>query len=301
MNKFTALADEFLDSMSGEDIDKSLKDFVSSRGMTISEHQRMVEEVNVSSFLRKLDKKDHIDNYPLATPVSINSMEPMVIYEGSKMEKVASVSASMKVTDDMFSLSSGELEFTPSLYLDSSNEENLMNEVSLIEKESLRKEASMKVHTESEIGRKTLIKQAAIKNATEELVVISNDSPESARAVIVGLHQDGMEKIAEEVAIQCRYNTKEIAGASVKHLDKEAKAETGHAVKAMKNIISLPINAVKASYHTGKTIVKNPKTSAAIAGTGLLANKVADGSGSDRINNIRADMMLKTREGDSDV
>lgn len=294
MNRFTAIADEFLDGFNGTDINSELTKFAKDRGMSAIEHQRLIEETNVSSFLRRLNTNEHYNDFTLAEPVLEMTMSPIESTDNPVLQKVASYSANAsRITYDMFSLGNDDVEFTRESTYDSSQSDNTMHLNAIEEKELIKKEASELMHAEMEENSMVLKKDIMISDITNSLIKIANDSPSSAKFIAVCLTKQAMTNIAENVVIGCKYNRSDIINARLSGLEKTAKESANTAVEAAKSIIALPVAAVRAALKTGNFVVENKKLVAGAGGAAYLADKM-----SDKADDSRTRMMINTRKGE---
>jgi len=296
MNRFTAIADSFLDRNGTLNINEKLNSFVKEKGYNLNEHQRLVEEINIAIFLRKLKNNTQHEDYEMAEPVIAEVIEPVKIEDLSPLKKVASYgncpTNNILITPDMFDIQKSDslLDNTSSIYFDSSNSDNFLNKTAMelneFEIQSEKEILLEKQAYEKELNNISNIVADEMKN----LIKIANTDPSEAKSIIFELSSANLKKYAEEVAIECKHNTKDIVNSKMKPLSKEASGALSHIGQGIKSIGKIPYNAAKAAYHIGTAAVKRPKTAAVI---GLGAYGIHKNP--ETVDNLREAMSLNNR------
>lgn len=285
MNKFTTIADDFLNVFGLHNINDNLNKFVHKKGYNKNEHQRLVEEVNISIFLKKLDNNTSYEDYELAEPVIINLIEPVIINNGLSLKKVANHQVStFKITPDMFDLQSEDVLTSSGINtiayggIKDDNLSKIASEEKEIEKEIETNDLLIKMAQEKSIN----LAGNEVDRLIKKLTKIANNSPEDAKSIVYTLSKHELKKYAEEVLIECKHNRKDLIKANNIELTKEA----GHIMNGLasigKGVWNVGSGATKIGYGLVGHMKRHPIVSLGVAGLGYGAYKNPD-----RVENLR--------------
>ena len=181
--------------------------------------QRVVEEYNVNMFLNKLKEGTQHEDFLLANPV-MDECEKWVgvpigkpqtgIKKEASMEKVASSYDQVFIPNSAFEY--GEID----------NFDNIQMQGEILDESGdLEKVAFDKSYYKNELAQEELIKEAnyhinrGLEMVSRDLIKIANQSPAIAKQVIYGLVKVGSDDLAEDVLVNCKYNTQEITKSSM--------------------------------------------------------------------------------------
>lgn len=296
MFRYTKMAEEIREGFKGGDIDGYISKYASANKLNISQQQRIVEEVNVGTFLDKLKDGTHHEDFPIAEAVHANFAErddslnkTASEYGRSPLEKVASVEMSSLVTSDMYNI--GTVEFDDSIAADTLSktagmyDENLEAASNEWEKnDDLAKEASIQRVANSD----TVQSWEEWDKGIDFLTKIASESEGMAKAVIATMSKMNLEKEAVDMLENIKYSNEEIINSNTEELSfdtiHELRKLAGVGQDALdigKNVYDATKSTGKAAWGLAKMPVKNPKTAAA---TGLSALAIKNMN-----NNMQAD------------
>ncbi len=294
MYKYTQMAEEVRGSFDGKDIDGHIAKYASDKSLNMNQQQRLVEEVNVGSFLDRLKDGTQHEDFPVASAIQASNVPHELDKTASwgdsgdaPLEKVASENMAHLVDDSMFHLNMVEFDDTAATEVLAKTAG--MYDVNLDaaqegwdEGQDLVKEASAKRLEETE----TLAKGDLVGECIDTLTKIASHSDGQAKAVIVLMAKMDLEKEAEDVIQDVKFSTSEIAEAIASKVPEEAVSEImklADAKSTAKDAEGVAKEVYRSGKHAGNAALglvkfpfKNPKTAAAGALAALAAKRLAD-------------------------
>ena len=220
MSRFMTMAEEAISKYKSGGVDAYLDKFAEDKGLNLEEHQRLVEEYNIGSFLNKMKDGTQHEEYEVASPVvTISSSD-----EGgpSVLGKVASVNDSDKLTPDMFILSD-ELQITSDPELNKmahiSDDDYLFNS-----EEKWRKadDARKELAADTVRGLEKLASDSRLHDALSTLVKVAGESEGMTKTAISVMTSGGHRDLAEHIRYNTKFSPSEILSAKAEELPKSA-------------------------------------------------------------------------------
>ncbi len=254
MSQYASMAEQVRRDMKDNDIDGAISKYASSHNLNDNQKQRLVEEVNVGTFLSKLSEGTQYEDFPVASPIVTHSDGESPVLSSAELNKAAS--QNFDVTFDMFSFDVKDDYCEPDVLqkvASSSLNSEIMNSE---DKWEAAEEETKKVIEESNNG---LLKIAHVDEVYDLLSVITKSSNESegmvktASAVLAINDLDELAMTLLENSKHSSYDvsastaeplSKEASHAMEKLLEKEAKnflKDTGDMVKGLKDVAKYPI------------------------------------------------------------
>ncbi len=215
MSKFIVIAQEAIKTYETGDIDSHLQKIASAHSLNSEEHQRLVEEYNIGSFLNKLQEGTQHEEYPVASPVvSVANIEGG---GGSTMQKTASSVPAYTIHEHMFIVSSDEDDCSNSMEKTASSPEN--EELFTSEAKWDRVDQAREVEAEEETAMiKVAEEKEKLMGLTQELLKLSSSSEGMTKTAILGVHQVGFKTEAESMLENSRFSTDDIASSTMEPL-----------------------------------------------------------------------------------
>ena len=224
MQRYTEMADEILSNEKGGDINADIAKYASSHKLNINQQQRLIEEVNVGSFLNRLKDGTQHEDYQIAEPVQALNPESTLdkVASHDVLEKVATEDLSSEICESMFHMSMAEfddadaeatLAKTASFYDDNPYTVEEADEKA----DELRKEASDARASESD----SISRWGEEDSAYEDLVKSASYSDGFAKTIVVALAKMDLEKVAEDIMVDCKFSSNEISSAVAEPLPEE--------------------------------------------------------------------------------
>lgn len=254
MSQYASMAEQVRRDMKDNDIDGAISKYASSHNLNDNQKQRLVEEVNVGTFLSKLSEGTQYEDFPVASPTITHSDGESPVLSSTELNKAAS--QHFDVTSDMFSIGKKDDYCDPDI-LQKAASSSLNSEIMNSEDKWEAAEEERKKAIEE--SSKRLTKVAHIDEVYELLSVITKSSNESegmvktASAVLV---INDLEELAMTLLENSKHSSsdvsesiaeplsKEASYAMERLLEKEAKnllKDTGDVFKGLKNVVKYPV------------------------------------------------------------
>jgi hypothetical protein len=292
------MAEDVRKNFKGKDINEHIEKYASDKGLNDNEKQRLVEEVNVGTFLDKLREGTHHEDFPVADPIVTHSDGESPVLESSELNKAASYNPSYDIDSSMFDLSSspvvsdGEI---PSLnkVASISEDSSIMNSEEKWEKADIAREW---IETDAEKGLEKLSRDNEIASALDNLTRNVNESEGMTKTAAVILAKNELDILAEDLIENSKYSTFDISSSIAEELSKEASDNIELLVKTAKNLLKDTGKALVGLKDVAMYQVKHPLPVIGVAGGAYYLN-------SDRMNRPdkeRIDMSLRSFKNDKD-
>ena len=298
MYRYTQMAEEIIKDFSGTDIDGTIAKYASDNSLNINQQQRLIEEVNVGSFLNRLKSGTQHEDFPIAEAVQANTAVlelDKTASSGEGLDKTASYGAEQAplldmIDDSMFHMSLVEFDDTVAADVLSKTagmyDDNLYaHEEKLSEADVLRKEAGDR----RELELASLIEGDAKGEIVYSLSKMASRSEDEAKGIIVLMANLDLTKEAEDVLEDSKWSTSDIVEARVGepgadamlNITKLAGAKIDSAKEVAQDAGKIVSNASGLVAGIAKFPFKHPKTAAGLALVGYGAKKAGDNAAAD--------------------
>ncbi len=218
MSRFVIMAEDAIKNHNNENIDEYLNKIASSNGLNNNEHQRLIEEYNIGSFLSKLQDGSQHEEYQVASPVQ--SAANSESFSGSSLGKTAADNTKYIVHEDMFHLSVDD-DFSDSslekVASTSIGDELFTSE----EKWSKANDTLSSMLQEDENALEKVAKNNAIIQMASDLLKVSSYSEGMTKTAILSLHNIGLDTEAESMLENSKFSTSDIASAKTEPLSSD--------------------------------------------------------------------------------
>jgi len=282
MSQFISMAEDVRSNFKGSDIDGHIEKYATDKSLNDNEKQRLVEEVNVATFLGKLQEGTHHEDFPIANPIVTHDGEEDAPLESAELNKAASVDYSNQITDSMFSFDN---EDAPESLNDLSKVASVSTGDEIFTSESLWDEneaAVEEMKAEEAAGIEKLASETEMYDSLGHLtraVSISEGMTKTA-AVILAKHE--LNDAATSMLENSKFSHMDVVSSSAEELSKEASEilDTILEKTAKKKVDpSVLKDAGKAIVDVGRGLtsvvkfpIRNPKTALLGAGAAMYAN-----------------------------
>ncbi len=234
MSQFIGMAEEVRKNFDGKDIDSHISKYASDKGLNDNEKQRLIEEVNVGTFLEKLSNGTHHEDFPIADPVITHTNGDKPILESTELSKAASVSF-RGISPDMFNIDIPEpiSHSDEMLFKTASHDENSVIMDSEEKWDNAEKERS-KIIDDYDTGLAKTASENDMYTNLGTLVKYANESEGMTKTAVAILSMNELDDLAETVLDNSKYSTHDIAESKAEELTKEAKKVIEKVVKEIK-------------------------------------------------------------------
>ena len=277
MSQYIAMAEKIRSDFDGEDINKYISKYASDNNLNDNEKQRLVEEVNVGTFLDKLKDGEQHEDFPVADSVITHADGDKPVLESAELNKAASFS-NFDIDSSMFELNFEKDTYTsPVLRKEASVEigsEIMNSEDKWEEAERLRQD----VISDFDKGLAKEASEDTLYNELGELMKIANISEGMTKTAIAVLKMNELDELALSLAENSKHSTSDILSSEAEPLAKEASDILSSLLeKTSKNILKDTKEAIGGLKNLIMYPVKHPVVAAGTVGTGMYLN-------SDRMN-----------------
>jgi len=254
MNKYIAMAEDIRKLSNGSDVDKVIEKYASDNSLNDNEKQRLVEEVNVGTFLDKLRDGSQHEEFAVASPVVTHGASDKTL-EPAELNKAASARSEYSISHDMFDLTqpcSNDIEYGLEKTASYSEDDSIMtSEDKWEEAERMRAE----VLAEDKSGLEKLARSEEIHRELGLLTKIANESEGITKTAVAALSIAGLDELALTMVENSKFSSFDISEAKAEELTKEAAGhvkrvikaakETGHDAKkaaiGLKDVLAFPV------------------------------------------------------------
>ena len=272
MSQFVGMSEEVRKRSDGKDIDKHIEKYASDRGLNDNEKQRLVEEVNVGTFLDKLQDGSQHEDFDVASSVITHSDGEKPVLDSAELDKAASVSYG-EVNPSMFDIGNTDIDSeTPMLAKVASSQLNseIMNSEEKWEDADVLRKA---VEQDSKDGLEKNAEIDDIHTALSKVTRSTNMSEGMVKTAAAVLAMNDLGDLAVTLVENSKYSSFEIADAPAEELSKEASFDVTKLLsKTSKDAIKDAVKAAKGLKDIAVYPFKHPVATAGTVGAGLYAN-----------------------------
>jgi len=294
MNKYIAMAEDIRRLSSGPDIDEVIKKYASDNSLNDNERQRLVEEVNVGTFLDKLRDGSQHEEFTVASPVITHNNDNEVL-SPAELNKSASFKSDYLVSGDMFNLSdscSNDIEYGLRKTASYSEDESIMTSEDKWKHADAMRD---KVIKEERDGLEKLAESEEIYKELGLLTKIANESEGITKTAVAALSISGLDELAVSMVENSKFSSLDISNAKAEELTKEA---AGHVKRVIDAAVKTSDDAKKAAIGLKDILafpIKHHYIAAGAAGGLMYANSKR----MDIPDEDRADMSLRSFQNEN--
>lgn len=233
MNKYSAMAEDVKKLAKDSDIDSVIEKYASDNNLTDNEKQRIVEEVNVGTFLDKLRDGTQHEEFPVANPI-VTHGDGDVALESSELNKAASLNRDYSISYDMFDLScenTHETEYDLKKTASYSEDFSVMNSEEKWEEADRMRDEVIKSDND---GLEKLARNEEIYKELGLLTKVANESEGITKTAVATLAMAGLDELALSMVENSKYSSFDIADAKAEELTKEAAGHVKRVINAAK-------------------------------------------------------------------
>lgn len=284
MSQFVSMAEDVRKGFDGKDIDKYIEKYASDRGLNNNERQRLIEEVNIGTFLDKLQDGSHYEDFDVASPVISHGNGEKPVLDSSELSKSASMSQ-WETTPLMFDIIGTDIDSESQMLQKAASSElnlEIMNsEDKWKDADALRKE----VEHDLKNGLEKNAEVDDIYTSLSKVTRATNMSEGMVKTAAAVLAMNDLDELAITLIENSKYSSIEVADAPAEELSKQASSDMANLLrKTSKNAISDGIKAAKGLKDIVVYPIKHPVVAAGTVGTGLyLTSDRADKPDRDRV------------------
>lgn len=295
MSQYISMAEQVRKDFDGSDINGYIKKYASDHNLNQNETQRLVEEVNVGTFLDKLKDGTQHEDFPIAEPTVTHSDGDSPILDSVELSKAASISYD-SVSESMFDLSKADIESETGLLQkvasDEINTEVMSSEEKWEEADKLREE----VLSDSESGLEKMASEEEVYSALGMLTKFANESEGMVKTAAIVLSLNELDGLAIEMIENSKHSSIDVSESIAEELSKEAsEALSGVLTKLSKNVMKDTGEAVKGL----AKVVKYPFKHPIVTATGVGGVVYARSDRMDRPDRDRMDMSLRSYKNEN--
>ncbi len=290
MSRFIGMAEDVRNNFKGEDINGYIQKYASEHNLNKNETQRLVEEVNVGTFLDKLKDGTHHEDFPVADPLVTHSDGESPVLGSSELNKAASVEYN-SVSPSMFDLSSKDNAFSEPMLQKTASVE-IGTEIMNSEEKWAENELAAKAALDEEsAGLEKVAMEESVYSTLGELTRLANESEGMIKTAASILALNELDELALSLIENSKYSSFDVADARAEELTKEASDKLSTVLeKTAKNTVKDTVEAVKG---LGK-LIAYPFKHPIIAGGTVAGAMYANSDRVDKVDRDRMEMSLRS-------
>ena len=272
MSQYITMADDIRSTYKDGDIDTHIEKYASDKGLNNNEKQRLVEEVNVGTFLDKLKDGSHYEDFPIANSVITHSDGESPVLESGELNKAASVDYSEAVSPNMFSfgldneLADPMFEKTASI---NTIDGHIFNaEDKWEEAEVARDELAL----DEEAGLEKTSAEDEAYYLLGRLVSSANMSEGITKTAAIILAKNDLDDLAVSFIENSKFSSMDISESTAEPLTKEASDSMNNLLAKTSGLIKNLGNAAVGLKNVAMFPVKHPIVAAGTVGGGMYLN-----------------------------